>query len=174
MQLTLDSGKNIFFTGCAGTGSHFCFAFYRTHVALTATTGIAARNLGKYGMTLHSWAGLVKILREVDAYHGGNVDTFAQYIWNKLDSSPKKRWRSAKVLIVDEVSMLSKGVLETEALARIGRNSTEKFGGIQLIFSGDFLQLPPVKGEFAFQSRMWSDLFPGSLQLYVVHRQEDN
>ena len=51
----------------------------------------------------------------------------------------------AKILIIDEVSMLSRKIFEIiEEVARTIKKNTLPFGGMQIIFSGDFCQLPPV------------------------------
>jgi ATP-dependent DNA helicase PIF1 len=66
-------------------------------------------------------------------------------------------WRNVDILIIDEISMLNKSTFELiEELARATRNSSKPFGGIQLILSGDFHQLPPIEGDYAFESKQWS------------------
>ena len=79
----------------------------------------------------------------------------------------KKSWRGVEVLIVDEVSMMSRkmfGILDK--VGRVTRGVARPFGGIQLIFTGDFFQLPPIpdpddptSGEFCFQHPEWSTIF---------------
>jgi ATP-dependent DNA helicase PIF1 len=84
-----------------------------------------------------------------------------------------ERWRTAHCLIIDEVSMLSGALLE--ALDAIGRKarglSSAAFGGLQLICCGDFLQLPPVQGSFAFEASAWKQARLASCCLKVVVRQ---
>lgn len=124
-------------------------------VCCTATTGAAALNLSNSEMkitatTLHSWAG-VGLARE-DA-----KKLFSKVLRN---SKAKKRWLYTDILIIDEVSML--GASLVDKLDFIGRNirneQKQSFGGLQLIFSGDFLQLPPVKEEWAFESDAWKKI----------------
>jgi ATP-dependent DNA helicase PIF1 len=91
------------------------------------------------------------------------------------------RWRRSKVLVIDEVSMLDRGLFELlDEVARKVRGSAKPFGGLQLVVVGDFMQLPPVNkgdGHFAFQSRAWEAAglnLPGSrVMLKQVERQSD-
>ena len=91
-----------------------------------------------------------------------------------------KKWKSIQVLIVDEISMMSKRLFEIlDYVAKSIRRNTEVFGGIQLIFSGDFYQLPPVGGEyednskFCFESELWDITFPNIIELTKIYRQTD-
>ena len=81
------------------------------------------------------------------------------------------------MLILDEVSMLSGQMLEKlEQIAREVRYNEKPFGGIQIVLSGDFLQLPPVKSQdnkFAFEARCWTALISKSVELTQVFRQKD-
>lgn len=135
--------KNIFFTGSAGTGKTVVLKYaiqllrqkqgYEGKVAVTASTGRAAFAIG--GSTVHSFAGI-----------GLGTDSIAT-LTGKINRSSRlqDRWLSTKVLFVDEVSMLSGDLLDKlEQIARKVRNNQSPFGGIQLILTGDFLQLPPV------------------------------
>ena len=93
-------------------------------------------------------------------------------------------WKNTDILVVDEVSMLSVKLFDT--LNIIGKNIrgnyNKAFGGIQLIFSGDFFQLPPVGDKddidsqrFCFESQDWNHVFPKSsqIQLKKIFRQKD-
>ena len=128
-------------------------------VCCTATTGVAAINLNVpeckiSGSTLHSWAGV------------GLAKDIPKKLHAKVyhDKRASNRWLHTDVLIIDEVSMLGADFIDK--LDYIGRGiRTEKdkpFGGIQLILSGDFLQLPPVNEEWCFKSFVWEklDLIP--------------
>lgn len=116
-------------------------------VRIAATTGMAATLIG--GTTLHRWGG-VGLAKE-------DVATLLR----KMRRETRQRWRDTDVLIIDEVSMLDPELFgKFDELARKIRGCHNKlFGGIQLILSGDFLQLPPVKPEgqfrFAFQHPEW-------------------
>lgn len=136
----LKTGANVFLTGEPGAGKTYTINEYVKYlrdsgveVAITASTGIAATHIG--GMTIHSWSG-IGIKRKLDKY---DLD--------KLGSNEYvvKRINRAKVLIIDEVSMLSASTLSMiEAVCREVRQSSEAFGGLQVVFVGDFFQLPPV------------------------------
>ena len=121
-------------------------------VYCTATTGIAALNMGD-GMalktrTLHSWAGI--------GLGKDDKDKLLAKVASKKKN--RERWQKTDILVVDEVSMLGKDLFEK--LDYIGRRIRKceilPFGGIQLIFSGDFLQLPPIKDDFLFESPVWN------------------
>jgi ATP-dependent DNA helicase PIF1 len=158
------SNKNAFITGSAGTGKSFLLRylvqelqnrFGNNAVAVTASTGIAAVNLG--GQTLHSFAGI--------GLANGLGDN--QKVINKIRKNMKavKRWQDARVLIIDEISMIDKAVFELiDLVARDIRRNDAPFGGLQMVLVGDFLQLPPIPNrfskqrEFCFESSVWNDL----------------
>ncbi len=158
----IDNGQNVFLYGSGGTGKTFLLreiAVYLQEkgktVGVTATTGVAALNLNIperkiQGRTLHSWGGV------------GLGDEVVAKLVAKIMSKPaaKKRWFETDILIIDEVSMLGGDFFDK--LDFIGRTLRQRemdpMGGIQLILSGDFLQLPPVKDEFVFQSLAWKEL----------------
>jgi ATP-dependent DNA helicase PIF1 len=118
-----------------------------TAVAVTASTGIAATHID--GQTLHSFAG-VGLAKEAP-------EALAQMVTK--NKAATKRWRDLRTLVIDEVSMLNGDFLtKLEAVARATRMDQRAFGGVQLLFVGDFLQLPPVMqtGGFAFESPAWA------------------
>ncbi len=169
----LQTGANVFLTGEPGSGkTHTVNAYVswlRSHAiepAITASTGIAATHVG--GMTIHSWSGI------------GIAERMTPELLDVISSKEHvaKRLQKAKVLIIDEVSMLSGGVLEmVDAVLREVRHSELPMGGIQTVLVGDFFQLPPVsRGEtsFAFQSPAWKKLNPLVCYLTEQHRQEDS
>jgi ATP-dependent DNA helicase PIF1 len=176
MAAVTERGANVFFTGNAGTGKSYLLRavvaeLNRIHnctgVFVTASTGIAAANVG--GTTLHSFAGIG--LGEDDA------GTMARTLKHKA----RRRWCDAKVLIIDEISMLDGRLLDKlDSLARNVRNRPdEPFGGIQLILVGDFFQLPPVRlGQdprvrFCFAAQCWEELVHETFVLWHVYRQRD-
>ena len=158
-------GKNIFITGPGGTGKSALIKRIRDHafsngldIHVCALTGCAAVLLECNAKTLHSWAGIGL----------GNGST--EYYIDKIKKNPfsKAIWKETDLLIVDEVSMMSQKMFEMlDAIGKAIRKSRKPFGGIQLIFSGDFYQLPPVGDReipetvnFCFESAEWFNVFP--------------
>ncbi len=186
----LKTGANVFLTGEPGAGKTHTINEYvrylRDHdveVAITASTGIAATHLG--GMTIHSWSG-IGIKTNLDGYALDKIAS-TEYI--------AKRVGRARVLVIDEVSMLHQGTLEmVDAVCREVRQSSEAFGGLQVIFVGDFFQLPPIVKTapenrndddqtlfteeekpllFAYQSAAWGRAKPLVCYLSEQYRQDD-
>ncbi|MFY0642909.1 MAG: AAA family ATPase [Bacteroidia bacterium] len=154
----LKSGKNVFLTGSAGTGKTYTLNKYieylREHnvpVAITASTGIAATHMS--GTTIHSWSGI------------GIKDKLTQNDFKSLSTKKylTKSIKKTHVLIIDEISMLHRNQLDMiNKVLKYVRSSGEAFGGMQVVFSGDFFQLPPVsknqesnREKFAFMSEAW-------------------
>lgn len=177
------SGKSIFFTGSAGTGKSVLLReIIRTlggnnshSLAITASTGIAAVNIG--GTTLHSWAGIGLGLEPAKNLAG-------KFLGQGKFRPVLDRWRAVKYLIIDEVSMLDGALFDTlETIARLVRRNDKPFGGIQLILSGDFCQLPPVPNAgkdgqkvpvaFAFEAESWDRCVGRPITLTKVFRQKD-
>ncbi|XP_066513814.1 ATP-dependent DNA helicase PIF1-like [Hoplias malabaricus] len=165
------SGKNVFFTGSAGTGKSFLLkrivgSLPPKSTYATASTGVAACHIG--GTTLHSFAGI-----------GSGSAPLEQCVELAQCPGVRQHWISCKHLIIDEISMVDAQFFDKlEAIARSVRRSNEPFGGIQLIVCGDFLQLPPVtKGNekigFCFQARSWRKCIQVNMELMEVRRQTD-
>ncbi|CAI2192707.1 4478_t:CDS:2 [Funneliformis geosporum] len=174
--LAVKEKVNLFFTGAAGTGKSFLLkklitalksAYGEKSVAVTALTGIAANNIN--GRTLHSFAGI-----------GLGSEPLPELVKRIQDSKrDQKRWQEVKVLIIDEISMLDGDLLDSlEFIARIVRNNQQPFGGLQLIFTGDFFQLPPVSRDkksfqFCFESQMrFGEISPAGLTMLETLEQE--
>lgn len=141
-------------------------------VVITCSTGIACSNFAieLNAQTAHSFFG-IKDGR-------GNSDVLLKLVESNADAM--RRWKEIEIVIIDEVSMISPQLLE--ALEYIGRRVRENsviFGGVQIIVSGDFHQLPPVMSDtadnrvYAFESSIWFELFPHSIRLFEVIRQKD-
>ncbi len=170
----LKTGANVFLTGEPGSGKTYVINQYIAwleaaglSVAVTASTGIAATHIG--GLTIHSWSGV------------GTRDTLSRYDLDQIATKEKlvRRIKKVQTLIIDEVSMLDGKLLDmVDVICRTIRQSTEAFGGIQVVCVGDFFQLPPIgrQGEmtrYAFESRAWESLHPLICYLTEQHRQED-
>ncbi len=167
------AGESVLLTGPAGAGKTFTLnQFIRyaksegKHVSVTATTGLAATHLG--GTTIHSWAGI------------GVSDELASGFAEHMAKGRKEIIEKTDVLIIDEISMLHDFRLDmVDTVCRIVRGRDEPFGGIQLIMSGDFFQLPPINrgdsraGGFVVNSKVWQELDPAICYLEEQHRQDD-
>ncbi|MDO8482296.1 MAG: AAA family ATPase [bacterium] len=153
----LKTGGNVFLTGEPGSGKTHTVREYVSWLrdrgiepSITASTGIAATHIG--GFTIHSWSG-IGIRRALDRYE---LDRIAS---NKRVYT---RVKNARVLIIDEVSMLSDRTLGmVDAVCREIRRNEQPFGGLQIVFVGDFFQLPPVVS------------FSDSRENFSGHSQED-
>ena len=174
------AGRNCFLTGAGGTGKSTqlreFIAECPRRVSVTAPTGVAALNVG--GMTIHRFCGMML----GPAAGQSNEDYF-----NQLQRDPRRsilagfnRVRRCEVLVIDEISMLPGRQFEfVEFLFRRLRGREVPFGGCQVIATGDFLQLPPVrKGEtepydWAFQSSAWAAAEFRTFALEKVRRQDE-
>jgi ATP-dependent DNA helicase PIF1 len=175
IELVVKSGHNVFYTGSAGTGKSVLLrelvaglrAKYGTKaVAITASTGLAAVNIG--GSTINRLSGMGIGDRDVGSY----VSTI------KKKPELRERWRKMKVLIIDEISMLDGSFLDKlDRVARGVRLIDKPFGGIQMVLTGDFFQLPPVPDKkrptkFCFQAEAWKYITK-TILLHKVFRQAD-
>jgi len=170
----LKTGANVFLTGEPGAGKTYVINQYINfleaagmHVAVTASTGIAATHIG--GMTIHSWSGV------------GIKDHLTPQDLDAIVGKEKivKRVKATQVLVIDEISMLDGKILNSvNKILRTIRESEEPFGGIQVVCIGDFFQLPPVTRQgdimtYAFMSEAWLALKPLICYLSEQHRQAD-
>ena len=169
----LKTGANVFLTGAPGAGKTHVLNQYidylkehRISVAVTASTGIAATHVG--GVTIHSWAGI-----------GINKTMDQKSLTELVDKKYlHKRFKNTKVLVIDEISMLDAETLDLlNKVCRQFTKDSRPFGGLQIVFVGDFFQLPPVSrdksAEFAFLSDAWKELSPLICYIGEQHRQED-
>lgn len=178
LNLVAEETKSVFFTGSAGTGKSVLLreiiktlrVKYRTQpdrIAVTASTGLAACNVG--GVTLHSFAGI------------GLGKEDIPILVKKIMRNPKakNRWSRTKVLIIDEISMVDGDLFDKlEGIARTVRGNGRPFGGVQLVITGDFFQLPPVPdsgrvAKFAFDAATWNTSIDHTIGLTQVFRQKD-
>jgi ATP-dependent DNA helicase PIF1 len=183
----LKTGANVFLTGEPGSGKSYVASRYLGYlrremiaVSITASTGIAAAQLG--GTTIHAWSGIgtrSRVTRQ-------DLDFIAR------NGRVANRIKKARVLIVDEVSMLSGQTLNAVGeVCQYVRKNNAPFGGLQVVLVGDFFQLPPVfrrderagaemdsqdeedNSPFAYGSRAWRDLDLSICYLTEQHRQTD-
>jgi len=171
-------GENIFVTGPGGTGktrliqsfAGYCFE-YKKPLQVCALTGCASLLLNCNARTIHSWSG-IKLAK------GDRNKIIQNVLKNKRCVN---NWKKAEVLVIDEISMMSMRIFEIlEEIARIARKTNRIFGGLQIVFTGDFFQLPPVGSaddpgseKFCFESPLWNQLFSpeNQIQLKTVFRQ---
>ncbi|OHX67878.1 helix-turn-helix domain-containing protein [Flammeovirga pacifica] len=190
---------NIFLTGKAGTGKTTLLRSLRenTHknVLVCAPTGIAAINAG--GVTVHSLFQLPfgAYIPDENFEFQDNVTTIAHIntaksIFKGFKMTSKKRdiLRSMELLVIDEVSMLRADMLDAidKVLRHVRIRKDLPFGGVQVLFIGDMLQLPPViKQEewmylrnyypngYFFNSLVLREFRPIHVELQKVYRQSD-
>ena len=191
------TNRNVFLTGKAGTGKT---TFLKTIVEQTykkvmvaAPTGIAAINAG--GVTLHSLFHLPfgiflpEGFPSYDGYISSGINT-PQSIRKSLrmNSHKRKLIREMELLIIDEVSMLRADTLDAidTVLRLIRYNKQQPFGGVQMVFIGDLLQLPPVMKNdekkclqpwyptgYFFEARALQQRQPIYIELEKIFRQSD-
>jgi len=173
-------GENLFVTGPGGTGKTHLIKLMVQHahaankqIQVCALTGCAAVLLQSNARTIHSWSG-IKLAKGPAQKIIGNV---------LKNRTATKAWRTAQILIIDEISMMSRKIFDI--LNKIGqtlRNNPRPFGGIQLVFCGDFFQLGPIgemeepeTGMFCFESDHWFSTFPleNHIELKTIFRQSD-
>jgi len=174
--------ENIFITGPGGTGKTHLIKEIVNHATETnrsfrvcALTGCAAILLMCGASTLHAFAG-------IGLANGAINDIVEKVIKNRYK---RPNWNKIDLLIVDEVSMLSLKIFKILDLIakKIKKRFNVPFGGIQIIFSGDFYQLPPVGDEddpesvqFCFETPLWNETFipeTNQITLKQIHRQTD-
>lgn len=169
--------ENLFISGPAGSGKTTIINKFmdiidaeshgNVNVALTASTGIAAQLIG--GQTIHSWSGL-----------GFMTDTFDPKNLNKYIFPRLADLRSVDVLIIDEISMLPAYFFSNlNSLLKWAKRNKEPFGGIQLILTGDFQQLPPVdkdkqlNNNYAITTSDWKEANFNYCYMDKLHRATD-
>ena len=176
----LDAGRNVFLTGMAGTGKSTLLRGLieerGSAVTITASTGIAALNIG--GLTLHRWSGMM-----LGPQEGQSDEDYLDHLMEDKRFSVRAgfdRVRACELLVIDEISMLSGRTLDfLDFLCRRLRRCSAPFGGIQVVATGDLLQLPPVRKnpaapyDWVFLARAWQDAAFEVVHLTKVHRQED-
>ena len=188
-QLCLDKylkGENMFITGPGGTGKSFLIKNIvadaeekKKIIKVCALTGCAAILLQCKATTLHMFSGIGLASKK-------NVEIVEELFTKKRHKL--KNWRGLEILIIDEVSMMSlKILLLLDLIARKFYKKNVPFGGLQVIFTGDFYQLSPVfsnynekekekeEGMYCFQHELWDQLFTKENQIVLktIYRQND-
>jgi ATP-dependent DNA helicase PIF1 len=178
------TGSSVFLTGPGGTGKSFLIRHIKEilsstkEVAVTALTGCAALQLECGAKTLHSWAGL-GLAKE-------SIDVLISNLRKFNNRRALNRWKFTDVLVIDEVSMMTPELLEKlDSIGRIIRGrAAVPMGGIQVIFVGDFCQLPPICKDLSgvdvvdstpllFECEVWSEIVQKTINLKQIQRQQD-
>lgn len=197
IQLVNQSNRNIFLTGKAGTGKTTFLKYIRENcpkqMAVVAPTGVAAINAG--GVTIHSFFQL-PLAPFIPDSMGTVFQTPDQEISNKhslisrlrFNSDKKKVLQQLEILVIDEISMVRCDTLDAidTVLRFIRQRPSEIFGGVQVLFIGDMLQLPPVikepewnllseyyNGQYFFDSKVLQEEPPVYIEFNKIYRQSD-
>lgn len=176
------NGENIFVTGPGGCGkSYFIKKIYEISkenekdIKVTSLTGCSAILLNCKATTVHKW-GCLGIGK------GNELSIYRKIIQRKQTSN----FTDTDILVIDEISMLNQYLFEIiDYLCKKIRKCDLPFGGIQIVASGDFYQLPPVckdnddsiHSNFCFQSELWNATFePNNQFVFDVNfrQNEDN
>ncbi len=187
---------SVFLTGKAGTGKttllREIIATTHKNTVVVAPTGIAALNAG--GVTIHSmfqlpFGGFIPDNSAPDFSESAKFETKATLRRHfKMSGLKKSVIRNMELLIIDEVSMLRADLLDAmDFMMQTVRKKNNPFGGVQVLFIGDLLQLPPVirddewrilknyyQGKFFFHSHVVQQNPPLYIELDKIFRQTDD
>ncbi|KAB8287965.1 AAA ATPase [Bifidobacterium ramosum] len=192
----LQAGANVFLTGAPGAGKTYVLNEFiaaarkaGASVAVTASTGIASTHIN--GQTIHSWSGV------------GVATSLTANLLKTIKTRRRRKIEATDVLVIDEVSMMHAWLFDmVDQVCRAIRRDPRPFGGIQVVLSGDFFQLPPVSvggrnndlitptpefvaareryakaglnpEGFVTESLVWRELDPVVCYLTEQHRQDD-
>ncbi|MBP6549949.1 MAG: helix-turn-helix domain-containing protein [Flavobacterium sp.] len=188
--------RSVFLTGKAGTGKTTLLReiIQTTHknTVVVAPTGIAALNAG--GVTIHSmfqlpFGGFIPDNSSPHFSENTKFETRATLRRHfKMSGLKKSVIKNMELLIIDEVSMLRADLLDAmDFMMQTVRKKTSPFGGVQVLYIGDLLQLPPVirdeewrtlknyyKGKFFFHSHVIQQNPPLYIELSKIFRQTDD
>lgn len=197
LQFINQTQKSIFLTGKAGTGKttllREIIATTHKNTVVVAPTGIAALNAG--GVTIHSMFQL-PFSAFIPSYDANaqftetvkfeNKETLRRHF--KMNNVKRNVIKNMELLVIDEVSMLRGDLLDAvDFMMQTVRRNTQPFGGVQVLFIGDLLQLPPVirdeewrtlknyyRGKFFFHSHVLQTYPPIYIELSKIYRQTDD
>jgi ATP-dependent DNA helicase PIF1 len=171
----ISQGKNVIITGSAGTGKSFLVKYLCNEFdkqgkiyRIVAPTGVAAVNVG--GQTIHRFLGIRPEIKTLNDY---------LKLCNKRTRVP---WNVINIIMIDEISMIHPQLfLLFDSIAKLHKKNNLPFGGIQMIFIGDFYQLCPIKQktdeigdpEYIFETDLWKQMAPNVTLLKQVMRQND-
>ncbi|URM37855.1 helix-turn-helix domain-containing protein [Flavobacterium anhuiense] len=197
LQFINQTQKSIFLTGKAGTGKttllREIIATTHKNTVVVAPTGIAALNAG--GVTIHSMFQL-PFSAFIPSYEASAQFTETVKFENKeslrrhfkMNNVKRNVIKNMELLVIDEVSMLRADLLDAvDFMMQTVRRNTHPFGGVQVLFIGDLLQLPPVirdeewrtlknyyRGKFFFHSHVLQTYPPIYIELSKIYRQTDD
>lgn len=196
IRLINQSNQSIFLTGKAGTGKttllHTIIDSTHKNTVVVAPTGIAALNAG--GVTIHSMFQIAPNAYVPDLNYlpssdvAMRVDSVASLAKTfKMGAAKLSVIRSMELLIIDEVSMLRADILDAmDYVMRKVRRRERPFGGVQVLFIGDLMQLPPVvkNEEWSILQKYYNSMFffdaqvikrspPVYVELKKIYRQRD-
>jgi ATP-dependent DNA helicase PIF1 len=167
--LLAKKGKNLFITGEAGCGkTHLIkkivkyFNNNKINIGVTGSTGVSATLIG--GTTIHSFLKMGLAKKTANELYD---------ILKSKNSTYLKKIKKLKVLIIDEISMVDNILFsKISKLLSLIMEVKKPFGGIQVIFIGDFTQLAPIQNTYCFKSKVWSKLKLNTIILDKQMRQQ--
>ena len=187
--------RHIFLTGKAGTGKTTFLKYIVEHTykntVIAAPTGIAAINAG--GVTLHSLLQLpfgTFIPENISLSSSDSRINTPETLFReaRFNANKRKLLQELELLIIDEVSMLRADLLDCidHSLRHLRKRRHEPFGGLQILFIGDLMQLPPVvkdtelnllrsyyQSPYFFEAQALKDTPPILVELQKIYRQTD-
>jgi len=187
------TNRSVFLTGKAGTGKTTFLKHIKQQsikqMAVVAPTGVAAINAG--GVTIHSFFQLPfsPFIPETHGFQQDiGLDKHQLISRLKIATERRKIFQQLELLVIDEISMVRADVLDAiDTVLQYFRNDfSSPFGGLQVLYIGDLLQLPPVvKDEewsilssyydspYFFSSKVIQQQQPAFIELNKIYRQKD-